>query len=126
MSGQWIDYQRAGNINAFGDVVIGGPDDLSTVDEVVGRVKRGHGVLAEYVELDAAVLDAAARIVRVEYGDATGWLATQPPRPRRTWFLQIWMHWPDLTEYTFPGRGDPALRIIVDQIFIPTPVPPGP
>ncbi len=114
----WVDYQRTGNVNAFADVGIGGSDNLGDAT-IEGWVRRGHGVLKQTAVLEAELYDAANRIVRVHYGDDDGWLASARPG---TWYLQFWMHWPDDSEFVFPGKAAPSLRIIVaDRTKPPAP-----
>lgn len=115
------DYQRQGTVGAYADLVVGGPDNLDAADQIEWHVKRGHGALTEYDILEAEVMDADARIVRVKYGDADGWLATATVG---TWYLQMWAHWPDESEFTWPEEPfDPPHIIVGERYLAPVPTP---
>lgn len=67
------DTATAGDIGDYrGPITLDGVDTLTNADRVYARVWRPGDVT---VTLDATILDAAARTVRLDLGDNDGWLA---------------------------------------------------
>lgn len=95
----------AGDIDDVRRVRLDGVENLGAAVSVVAHVWRRGGAS---VELDAAVVDASARIVAVELGDADGWLALATPDEYQ---LEVQVTFGDGSVLTWPD--DRPMSLIV-------------
>lgn len=84
----------AGAQGRTADVEFVGVADLLGLSDgdIVGKVWRPRGA-PNTAELTVEILDAEERIVRIHWGDAGGWLASQTRQD--AWNLELHASWPD-------------------------------
>lgn len=97
-----------GDVSDKRTLTLGGVDDLTAASSL-----RAHVYLREKdttAELDVAILDANARTVELNLGDAGGWL---PLRPHPgDWRVQVEVTFGDGTILTWPNDESPGSVIL--------------
>jgi hypothetical protein len=101
-----LPHAVAGDINDFRNVILAGIQDLDTVDELEAHIWQ-HNV--DPVTLAATVADSAERTIRVELGDATGWLAVDATVG--SWLIEYQLTFLDGTVLTWPQHRPDVLPV---------------
>jgi hypothetical protein len=100
-----------GDIGDYRDIRVDGVEDLAAVDTVEGRVWLDNP--DDSTTLDAEVIDATARVVRLHLGDDTGWLATVEldTDTVRVFRVDLKIRFLDGSLLTWPGRTPDQLPV---------------
>lgn len=91
----------SGDLGDTRTVRLDGLTDLENVTAIEAHVWRTS---TAGVVLAAAVVDATERTVRINLGEASGWLATAEPG---TWFIEVEATFNDGSVLTFPSNAQP-------------------
>ena len=94
-----------GDIDDYRIVTLDGVTNLDSVTAVEAHV---WSTSVDSVTLSASVVDATARTIRVELGDAAGWLATVATSG--SWFIEYQVTF-GTTVLTWPGGAPDRLPV---------------
>lgn len=104
-----VRYLVAGDQGITDDIEFEGVADLTGATSFVGHVWKPVGPPDPH-DLEVELIDAAARIIRVHYGDAPGdWLPSQTGKA--AWRFRVVASWPDQPAVSSPRRGPVTLRV---------------
>lgn len=92
-----------GDVGETRAVVLHGVDSLDGVASVEATIWKCGDAAATAATLSASVADAAAGVIVVEFGDASGWLATDATPG--TWNLRYRVTFTDGPTLTWPNVG---------------------